>query len=224
VSPVPLSASAPTRAALLLLGAAMLACSGVPAAVQEAVSPAPKVAPAAPKAAPVAAAPADVDQAPPVGVGAGAPGCEPALRTPRAHSCAIARASCGDVIEATNANQVGHFDDDFVVAKYCTPQRNGYADGPEAIWALDLPPNTQADIQLASDCADLDLFSIRWPDPNSCPSTGAQTGECEASTRTGIDTIKITTVAREETHLVWADGKGGAVGNFRLEIKCKAYR
>ncbi len=150
--------------------------------------------------------------------------CDDPIPTKVAKGCAIETIGCDTVIEANNRDQTNAFDDDFVVGKYCAPQRNKYGDGPDARWMLDLPENTQADIVLTSDCVDLDLFSVRWAKADTCPTPAIATGECEGSTRTGQDKIRITSVSRAEQHLVWVDGKEGATGNFRLEVKCKAYR
>lgn len=150
--------------------------------------------------------------------------CGEPIDTPAAKSCTIDTLSCGDVLEANARNQTSAFGDDFVVGKYCAPQRNSYEDSPDARWMLELPENTQADITLKSDCVDLDLFSVRWQSASKCPTAGTATGECEGSTRTGEDKIRITSVSRPEKHLVWVDGKEGRTGNFRLEVKCKAYR
>jgi hypothetical protein len=230
-------------APLALTMPALLACSGVVNTLRGGEAPAttPAAAPAsgAPTSdggGPGAAAPGSTGiQAPQVtgghmdpvqldGPGAGTgPACDTDLKVPPA-DCAIAVIGCGAVVQASNAGQGKRFDDRFTTAKYCTPQRHHYGDSPEAVWALDIPEDTKVDVVLRTDCADLDLFSIRWPEASSCPSAGRQTGECEASTKRGDDTVRITTVGREERHLIWVDGKDGAVGNFKIEVRCGEYR
>lgn len=222
----------PTRAALLLAAPLTLACSGVMSKLSPPEAPPAPVSAPAPGAAP---APGPLVQAPQVtggnmepvqldGPGAGTgPACDADLKLPAA-DCAVAVIGCGATVEGSNAGQGKRFDDGFTTAKYCTPQRHKYGDSPEAIWALDIPKDKKADIVLRTDCADLDLFSIRWPEASSCPTAGSQTGECEASTRRGDDTVRITTVGRAERHLVWVDGKDGAIGNFKLEVRCSDYR
>lgn len=214
-----------TRLTLLCLAPLTLACSGVMDRFAPAPPPAP---PAAPAQAPLVQAPqvnggnmAPVDLDGP-GAGTG-PSCAADMKLPAA-DCAVAVIGCGATVEGSNAGQGKRFDDAFTTAKYCTPQRHHYGDSPEAIWALDVPENTKVDVVLRTECADLDLFSIRWAEASSCPSAGSQTGECEASTRKGDDTVRITTVDRAERHLVWVDGKDGAIGNFKLEVRCGEYR
>jgi len=230
-------------APLALALPALLACSGVVNTLRggepPATPPAPGAGatPGAPGAAGAAGAAGGATgiQAPQVtggnmepvrldGPGAGTgPACDTDLKVPPA-DCAIAVIGCGAVVEASNAGQGKRFDDRFTTAKYCTPQRHQYGDSPEAIWALDIPENTKVDVVLRTDCADLDLFSIRWPEASACPTAGSQTGECEASTKRGDDTVRITTVDRKERHLIWVDGKDGAMGNFKLEVRCGDYR
>ena len=157
-------------------------------------------------------------------VNSGPVACEPDRDTPDPNGCAIAVIECDTTVEGSNKGKPKNFDDDFYQSKYCTPQRNGYADSPEAVWQLKLPPNTQADVYLHGECTDLDLFSLRWQDPRSCPSRSSTTGECEGSTKPVDDHVKITSVARAERHLIWVDGKDGETGNFRIEVRCKVYR
>jgi hypothetical protein len=213
-----------TRAALLALFAAgTLACSGIvgkkapEVVVGQGDTPKPQPLVAAPQVTGGSSAPVQLD-----GPGNG-PDCDQDLKQPAA-DCALALIPCGGSVEASNAGQGKRFDDDFYQSKYCTPQRHRYADSPEAIWAIDLPADTQADVVLHTDCVDLDLFSIRWPELGSCPSRSSGSGECEGSTRSGDDTVRITTVNRAERHLIWVDGKAGATGNFRIEVQCRTYR
>lgn len=150
--------------------------------------------------------------------------CDADLDTPRASSCAIAPISCGDTITGSNAGQPSHFDDDFTRGKFCAPQTNKYGEAPEAVYALHLPEDTLATVTLDTPCADLDLFSVRWGNPQRCPGVGTGTGECEGSTKGARDQIRIMSVGRAEDHLVWVDGKRGATGNFSLKVECRAGR
>lgn len=210
-------------AALATAAATTLACSGIigqkppEVVIGQGETKAPQPLMAAPQVTGGSSAPVQLD-----GPGNG-PDCELDLKQPAA-DCAIAMLKCDSAVEASNAGQGKRFDDDFYQSKYCTPQRHRYADSPEAIWAIDLPADTQADVILHTDCVDLDLFSIRWPESTSCPSRSSGAGECEGSTKSGDDTVRITTVNRAERHLLWVDGKEGATGNFRLEVKCRNYR
>lgn len=150
--------------------------------------------------------------------------CDADLTVPKARGCAIARIACGESIEGSNHGQAGHFGDDFYRSKFCTPRAASYADGPEAVYALTVPANMQADITLDSPCDDLDLFSVRWSSADRCPSVSTSTGECEGSTKGAVDTVRIVSVGRDEEHLVWVDGKKGAEGNFALRVDCRPAR
>lgn len=150
--------------------------------------------------------------------------CDSSMEVSRAKGCAIQSIACGDTIEMSNGGQAGHFDDAFYRAKFCSPRSADYEESPEAVYALTLPAEMKADIHLETPCDDLDLFSIRWPHADRCPTKSASTGECEGSTKGSSDTIRIMAVGRDEKHLVWVDGKNGAVGNFRLRVECSAAR
>jgi hypothetical protein len=139
--------------------------------------------------------------------------------------CSIATLHCGSVVEGNNDNSFYQFDGSFYVSQKCTPERHDYDKGPDAPYFLELPSNTWAEIVLASDCADLDIFSATWDRPNKCPTPShTNINQCEADVSRRGGQILITTVDKPETHLVWVDGKYGAVGNFRLEVKCREYR
>lgn len=151
--------------------------------------------------------------------------CEHDYPAPSPKGCYIERISCKSVIEANNASGFRQFDETFYQSQKCTPERHGYAEGQDSPYALDLPPNTWADIILTSDCADLDVFSATWDKPTKCPTAShTNINQCEADTSRRGGSILITTVNKPEKHLVWVDGKHGAVGNYRLEVKCRTYR
>ncbi len=150
--------------------------------------------------------------------------CDSPIETPLASGCAIRPIQCGETIEANNVNQSPNFDDAFYRAKFCTPRSANYAAGREAIYNLHLPANMRATVKLESPCAKLDLFSIRWPHADRCPNSSTSTGECEGSTKPGVDTIQIVAVGNDEHHLVWVDGQDGDYGNFRLSVVCEPGR
>jgi hypothetical protein len=142
----------------------------------------------------------------------------------RASGCSLRTIACGETIESSNAGQARNFDDAFYRSKFCTPRSADYEESPEAVFALTVPAEMKADVYLETPCDDLDLFSIRWPHTDRCPTKSTSTGECEGSTKGSEDTIRIMAVGRDEKHLVWVDGKNGATGNFRLRVKCHAAR
>lgn len=150
--------------------------------------------------------------------------CDDSLAVPRASGCAIESIACGESIEASNAGQARHFDDAFYRSKFCTPRSADYESSPEAVYALTVPAEMQADVYLDTPCEDLDLFSIRWPHQDRCPTSSTSTGECEGSTKEGQDTVRIVAVGRDEKHLVWVDGKKGNTGNFRMRVECRPAR
>ncbi len=151
--------------------------------------------------------------------------CDIDYPSPSPRGCAIEELRCDSVVMGNTNTGFSHFDEEFYQAQKCTPERHGYRSSPEAPYSLVLPANTWADIILVSDCADLDVFSATWDNPAKCPTPShTNINQCEADTSRRGGTIVITTVDKPEKHLVWVDGKNGATGNFRLEVKCRLYR
>lgn len=146
---------------------------------------------------------------------------------PDARSGCISRElQCNTTFEATTRGGKSHFGDDFYQQGWCTPQRNNYENSPEAVYQLRVPPNTQVDMRLDSNCADLDLVAMQW-ESSSCPKlkhTNSIQKECEMNTREDGGSLRLTTTENPLTYLVAVDGKQGAYGNFRLTVNCKLYR
>ena len=103
--------------------------------------------------------------------------------------------------------------------------REDYEDSPEAVYMLTVPGDIRADIRLDTNCAELDIFAIRW-DRKDCPTRKHTRSipQCEFNDKPGGGYLTITTVERPETYLIGADGKNGAHGNFRMAIECSTYR
>ena len=144
------------------------------------------------------------------------------------NDCIYKKLTCAPeiVIEDTTRGGKSRFDDDFYQKGWCTPQRNDYEDSPEAIYQLRVPPNTQVDLRLDSNCADLDLAAMSW-ESSTCPTPKHATTiqkECEMNTKAAGGTLRLTTVKNAQTYLIAVDGKNGDYGNFRLTINCGAYR
>jgi hypothetical protein len=142
-----------------------------------------------------------------------------------ARGCVLQKVQCGDVIEGTTTGGISNFDDDFYQEAFCTPRREDYEDSPEAVYMLTVPGDIRADIRLDTNCAELDIFAIRW-DRKDCPTRKHTRSipQCEFNDKPGGGYLTITTVERPETYLIGADGKNGAHGNFRMAIECSTYR
>jgi hypothetical protein len=152
--------------------------------------------------------------------------CDTDVYTPKALGCTTGSLSCGAVVEANNKHGNKLWDDDFYQQARCTPERNDYEDSPEVVWALEVPPNTQADIRLDSNCADLDVIAAYWVDTEHCPTSSHahRINECEMETKRGSGKLRLTTVDKAQVYLVGVDGKHGETGNFRLTVECATYR
>lgn len=153
--------------------------------------------------------------------------CEASHAPPDAtFGCFHKRIKCGEVIEDTTRGGKSHFDDDFYQKGHFTPQRNDYEDSPEAIYQLKVEENTKVTMRLDSNCVDLDLMAMPWKE-KTCPTVShveTNTAETEMNTKPDGGTLILTTVDKPQTYLIAVDGKQGAYGNFRLDIRCSLYR
>jgi len=133
---------------------------------------------------------------------------------------------CGGEVEGNNRKGNMNWGDDFYQKAFCTPQRNDYEDSPEAVYELIVPANVQAEVQLTTDCVDLDLVSVGWQDTKDVPllKHHNRIRECEFDDKPGSGHLTLLTVDRAQRFLIGVDGKYGEVGNFRLSVKCSTYR
>ena len=150
--------------------------------------------------------------------------CDEPFPTPSLRGCIMDTVTCGQEIEGSTIGGVNKFGDDFYQHNYCTPERNDYEDSPEAIYALEVPADIQADIMMTTDCGDLDLIAANWSETNRCPTLKHRIHECEMDTKGESSRLTLTTVNRAQTYLLIVDGKHGAEGNFRISVKCHTYR
>jgi len=152
--------------------------------------------------------------------------CEPAIATPAPRGCVLGRIACGDQVEGHSGAGKRRWNDRFYTGAKCTPQHQDYELAPEVAYRLRLPANTEATVELISDCGDLDLFGIRWEDKSSCPSAlhYDRIPECEMDTSPRGGRIRLSSVGKDITYLVGVDGKKGVSGNYRISVQCRAYR
>lgn len=152
--------------------------------------------------------------------------CDQPLPTPAARSGIIGTLTCGSVVTGNTAGGNHRWGDTFYQKSFCTPERHNYDDAPEAVYALELPANVQADVRLDSNCVDLDVVAVGWQDKHSVPNTAhhVRIRECEMDTSRGGGNVRMTTVNQPQRYLIGVDGKEGAIGNYRLTVKCSTYR
>ena len=130
------------------------------------------------------------------------------------------------VIEGTTKGGVQLIGDNFYQEAACTPAKTHFfRKAPEAIYQLNVAPNTMAEIRLDSNCADLDPFAFTWQKSSAPKEAHAATiRECEMDNDVGDGKLVLTTVHNAAQYLVGVDGKNGEQGNFRLTISCRSYR
>jgi hypothetical protein len=94
------------------------------------------------------------------------------------------------------------------------------------VYRLKLPRKTSAVAILVSDCADLDVFAMRWNDKDlECPGPqhAQRVGECQDDMTPRGGRVAMTATGKAETYLIAVDGKSRATANFHLKIECDAF-
>ncbi len=152
--------------------------------------------------------------------------CESNIPTQKPRRCVAGRIACGDIVEGHSGAGEGRWSDTFYGGAKCVPRKHRYDASPEMTYRFKLQPNTEAIVELVSDCADLDVFGFRWEEKGTCPSDRhyERIPECEMDDSPRGGRIKLTAVNKPVTYLVGVDGKRGAVGNYRLSVTCRQNR
>ncbi len=141
-------------------------------------------------------------------------------RRPR-DGCVTRQIRCGDRIKGNTAGGKAHFDGDFYRSKFCVPFDGDYS-GPERVYLLEVPENTTAHVWMDSDCADLDLFALRWNYDGKCPTTRHNISQCEGDdSKSGESHVALVSTNRAGQYLVVVDGKDAATGAFGLTVDCQ---
>jgi len=150
--------------------------------------------------------------------------CERSFPTdaPAGPACLTGTLSCGDSVDGTLVGGRSEFDAAMYALWYCTPNLDLEPyDGPERVYAVELPAHTHASFVLQTPCADLDVFALYWPDADTCPDVTDPTRECDAGDGSAdIDVAEILSV-EPERDLVVVDGREGEQANFRLTVLCE---
>lgn len=151
--------------------------------------------------------------------------CEPPFSSPAARNGIIADLTCGSVVEGNNTTGSKLWGDDFYQAAFCTPERNQYDNAPEDIYRLKVPSDYEAEVTLVTDCAELDLVGVSWQE-RSVPQAAhkGSINQCDMDTTRKGGRLRLNAVGKDWYYLVGVDGKGGAMGNYRLKVKCYTFR
>ena len=148
-----------------------------------------------------------------------------ASRTPK--RCLTAEIKCGDEIKGNNKMGRSTFDDDFYRGATCFAiSAEGGHSGPELVYRLNLAKKHTAVATLVSDCADLDIFTMRWNDRDlECPGPqhAQRVGECQDDMTPRGGRVTMSATGKAETYLIAIDGKSRATGNFHLKVECDAF-
>ena len=146
-------------------------------------------------------------------------------RTPK--RCLTAEIKCGDEIKGNNKMGRSTYDDDFYRAATCFAiSAEGGHSGPEMVYRLKLERKHSAVATLVSDCADLDVFAMRWNDRDlECPGKqhAQRVGECQDDMTARGGRVTMSATEKDETYLISVDGKSRATGNFHLNVASDAF-
>lgn len=167
------------------------------------------------------------------GVGDGADGtgagidCDADYGTPPPdNGCVTATMSCGDsqIFDMAGAGSSRLDGRAYSSGGWaCWPVTAGDYQGGERFIRFDHPGREDAPavatIILESPCADLDLFAFWW-ESNSCPSSGAAPGECEADVDPGGGAVEIWNNS-PRSYLIGVEAADGSEGPFRVTIQCE---
>lgn len=139
---------------------------------------------------------------------------------PLIDGCVTAELACGQIVEGHTQGGQAAWGDDFYRAHYCLPLPQRYT-GPERLYRVKIAADTRVEVLLESPCADLDLFALIWGQ-DSCPTTEHLATECEADEHPGGGRVQVITDRNPKTLLVGVEGKQGATGPFRLQVRCES--
>lgn len=162
-----------------------------------------------------------VNQAQDVAVKATTPAIECDAKVPNdpPNACLSGVLHCGDVVMGTTEGGDSVWDDDFYAQKFCFPAGAGHQ-APERVYSMDIPEYTQVTFDLQTDCVDLDLVAVSWLYEGSCPDVRHAIFECDGSNQRGWDRVLVQTF-QKRSYIVGVDGKGNAVGPYKLTVKCE---
>jgi hypothetical protein len=144
--------------------------------------------------------------------------CDATMGGPR-YDCVQAEIGCGETVTGTTVGGPDEWETDFYATHFCTPATHNH-DGPERVYRLNLPANAEAEVTLDSPCADLDLFTVRWPEEDHCPNIHHSVNECNSDITKKGGELTLVNDNRAHSYLIAVDGKDGAEGGYALTVKC----
>ncbi len=146
--------------------------------------------------------------------------CGAVVRDTPPGECVTSDLKCGDTVEGTTLGGHHDWDLEFYRSKFCTP--SGDYSAPERVYTLNVPKYTAATVELQSDCVDLDLFALSYTyTGGACPDIEHSVPNCSANIDVGGGELELQSFQDPGVYLLSVDGKAGAVGTFRLTVRCE---
>ncbi|MCB9766297.1 MAG: hypothetical protein H6739_41360 [Alphaproteobacteria bacterium] len=155
--------------------------------------------------------------------GSGVTDCDGAYDNspPDGPDCVTASIACGETVTGTTEGGGSQFTLDLYQSAYCFVPFENY-DGPERVYALDLPADTLAEIDVDTSCEDMGFAALKW-DPSTCPpNEGHNITICEGLQYGTGGSVDITPFDTETRHLLVVDAPSGTEAAFTIEVTCQS--
>lgn len=140
---------------------------------------------------------------------------------PAGPACVTDSIACGETLTGTTVGGSEVMSDALYTSAFCFVPFEDY-DGPERVYALDLPADTLATITASFPCGDMGFAAMRWEDTGSCPNEGSGVVLCEGLQYGSGGSVTITPFDSDTRHLLVIDTPAGASGEFQLRVGCEA--
>ncbi|MCB9794857.1 MAG: hypothetical protein H6741_19300 [Alphaproteobacteria bacterium] len=141
---------------------------------------------------------------------------------PAGPGCLSGTIACGETVYGTTDGGDNLMEADLYRASFCFVPYGDY-DGPERVYALEIPRDTRATVHIDTSCTDLAHAIMRWPDEDRCPY-GDQflISECEGDDA-GSGGTEVLEIFNPGRFLVVIDGDAGVTGNFGIQVECESF-
>lgn len=139
---------------------------------------------------------------------------------PGGPDCVTDTIQCGQTIKGTTGGGSTVFDQSLYDGWFCGyPYPSDY-EGAERVFLLDIDGRSNVDLDLDSECSEVDILSIHFED-DRCPYEGIPISECDSSWDDGDDLLHLYTDGDTRFYVI-VESRSGKATNFRLTVNCTA--
>ena len=134
-------------------------------------------------------------------------------------ACITDELVCGDSVIGTTMDGTNNLTGaDYASFWACAVVGTSSYAGPERMYEFVHPGTGTVTISLASPCANLDLFAMRW-EAHSCMQTGLSILECEADISSGGGSFEIWN-NEPSRYVIVVEGANGEEAPFEVSARC----